>query len=124
MPRYDFRTPRLYLGVPLHDGATVALDPSQANYLGNVLRLKPGDSALVFNGRDGEWQGVLASAGKRRLALTIGARTRPQGDALDLHYWFAPLKHARLDYMRADVADAQRVAIRRCAHDAANTDRT
>src|SRR6478672_8773865 len=99
MPRYDFRTPRLYLGVPLHDGATVALDPSQANYLGNVLRLKPGDSALVFNGRDGEWQGVLASAGKRRLALTIGARTRPQGDALDLHYWFAPLKHARLDYM-------------------------
>jgi len=99
MPRYDFRTPRLYLGVPLHDGATVALDPSQANYLGNVLRLKPGDSALVFNGRDGEWHGVLASAGKRRLALTIGARTRPQGDALDLHYWFAPLKHARLDYM-------------------------
>src|SRR3954452_12408262 len=99
MPRYDFRTPRLYLGVPLHDGATIALDPSQANYLGNVLRLKPGDSVLVFNGRDGEWQGVLASAGKRRLALTIGARTRPQGGALDLHYWFAPLKHARLDYM-------------------------
>src|ERR1044072_8940748 len=99
MPRYDFRTPRLYLGVPLHDGAAIALDPSQANYLGNVLRLKPGDSVLVFNGRDGEWQGALTSAGKRRLALTIGARTRPQGGALDLHYWFAPLKHARLDHM-------------------------
>ena len=26
-------------------------------------------------------------------------RTRPQTGALDLHYWFAPLKHARLDYM-------------------------
>src|SRR3954452_17912124 len=99
MPRYDFRTPRLYLGVPLHEGATIALDPSQANYLVNVLRLKPGDSVLVFNGRDGEWQGVLARAAKRRLALTIGARTRPQGGVLDLHYWFAPLKHARLDYM-------------------------
>src|SRR6478672_30814 len=99
MPRYDFRTPRLYLGVPLHDGATIPLDPSQANYLGNVLRLKAGDSVLVFNGRDGEWQARLASAGKRRLALTIGACTRPQGGALDLHYWFAPLKHARLDYM-------------------------
>src|SRR3954466_11092 len=99
MPRYDFRTPRLYLGVPLHERATIALDPAQANYLGNVLRLKPGDSVLVFNGRDGEWQGVLASAGKRRLTLTIDARTRPQGGALDLQYWFAPLKHARLDYM-------------------------
>ncbi|MEA2923730.1 MAG: rRNA (uracil1498-N3)-methyltransferase, partial [Alphaproteobacteria bacterium] len=84
MPRYDFRTPRLYLGVPLHHGATIPLDPSQANYLGNVLRLKPGNSVLVFNGRDGEWQALLASAGKRRLALTIGARTRPQGGALDL----------------------------------------
>ena len=83
----------------LHEGATVALDPAQANYLGNVLRLKTGDSVLAFNGRDGEWQGMLASAGKRSLALAIGARTRPQAGALDLHYWFAPLKHARLDYM-------------------------
>jgi 16S rRNA (uracil1498-N3)-methyltransferase len=99
MPRYDFRTPRLYLDVALHEGATVALDPSQANYLGNVLRLKAGDSALVFNGRDGEWRGTLASAGKRGLALVIATRTRPQAGALDLHYWFAPLKHARLDYM-------------------------
>ena len=62
MPRYDFRTPRLYLDAALHEGATVGLDPAQANYLGNVLRLKTGDSVLAFNGRDGEWQGTLASA--------------------------------------------------------------
>jgi 16S rRNA (uracil1498-N3)-methyltransferase len=67
--------------------------------LGNVLRLKTGDSVLVFNGHDGEWRGSLASAGKRRLALTIEDRTRAQTGALDLHYLFAPLKHARLDYM-------------------------
>jgi 16S rRNA (uracil1498-N3)-methyltransferase len=99
MPRYDFRTPRLYIDVPLNEGASVALDASRANYLGNVLRLKTGDSVLVFNGRDGEWRGTLASTGKRRLALAIGRRTRPQTGALDLHYLFAPLKHARLDYM-------------------------
>ena len=99
MPRYDFRTPRLYIDAPLEDGASVALDASQANYLGNVLRLKPGDAVLVFNGRDGEWRGSLTSAGKRRLTLDIAERTRPQTGALDLHYLFAPLKHARLDYM-------------------------
>jgi 16S rRNA (uracil1498-N3)-methyltransferase len=99
MARYDFRTPRLYVAVPLAAGANVALDPAQANYLGNVLRLKAGDDVLVFNGRDGEWQGRLASAGKRKLALAIDARTRAQTSALDLHYLFAPLKHARLDYM-------------------------
>ena len=99
MARYDFRTPRLYLDVPLREGATAALDAGQVNYLANVLRLKPGDSVLVFNGRDGEWQAVLAGTGKGRLALAIGLRMRPQDFPLDLHYLFAPLKHARLDFM-------------------------
>ena len=91
--------PRLYVDAALSEGASVALDASQANYLGNVLRLKTGDCVLAFNGRDGEWQAMLAAAGKRRLALAIGKRARPQTGALDLHYLFAPLKHARLDYM-------------------------
>ena len=40
MPRYDFRTPRLYVDAPLADAASVPLDSAQANYLGNVLRLR------------------------------------------------------------------------------------
>src|SRR5262245_33809793 len=99
MPRSDLRMPRLYVDAALNEGADIALDASQANYLGNVLRLKTGDSVLVFNGRDGEWQAMLEHAGKRRLTLAIGTRSRPQTSALDLHYLFAPLKHARLDYM-------------------------
>src|SRR5215510_3869482 len=99
MARYDFHTPRLYIDVPLAEGASVALDAAQANYLANVLRMTAGDAVLVFNGRDGEWRAALASTGKRKLALDIASRTRPQMSALDLHYLFAPLKHARLDYM-------------------------
>ena len=99
MARHDFRTPRLYLDRPLAAGASIALDAAQANYLGTVLRMKTGDSVLVFNGRDGEWRGTLTGAGKRRLTLTVADRTRVQTGALDLHYLFAPLKHARLDYV-------------------------
>ena len=99
MPRYDFRTPRLFVADPLAAGATVALDPSQANYLRNVLRLGPGAPVLVFNGREGEWQATLAEGGKRKLALTVDRLTRAQTPAPDLHCLFAPLKHARLDYM-------------------------
>jgi 16S rRNA (uracil1498-N3)-methyltransferase len=99
MPRYDFRTPQLYLDAPLAPGATLGLDRAQANYLGNVLRLRAGDPVLVFNGRDGEWHAVLAPSGKRALSLLIQECIRPQTGALDLHYLFAPLKHARLDYM-------------------------
>lgn len=97
MPRCPSRTPRLYVDAALEEGASVALSPAQAHYLGNVLRLKTGDGVLVFNGRDGEWRGVLAGARRPTLALT--ERTRAQEGARDLHYLFAPLKHARLDYM-------------------------
>src|SRR2546421_7544473 len=99
MTRYDFRTPRLYVAAPLKPGATLALAPAQANYLRNVLRLKAGAPVLVFNGRDGEWHATLADRGKRALALALGEQTRAQTPPLDLHYLFAPLKHARLDYM-------------------------
>jgi 16S rRNA (uracil1498-N3)-methyltransferase len=98
MPRYDFSSPRLFVDAALATGATVALDRDQSNYLGNVLRMKSGDDILVFNGRDGEWQASI-SGRKRPDQITIGARTRPQDRLADLAYVFAPLKHARLDYI-------------------------
>jgi 16S rRNA (uracil1498-N3)-methyltransferase len=99
MPAHDFRTPRLYVDVPLAGAREVALGRDQANYLLNVLRLKRGDVLLLFNGRDGEWQARLAGAGKKALIAELGARTREQPHAPDLHFLFAPLKHARLDYL-------------------------
>jgi 16S rRNA (uracil1498-N3)-methyltransferase len=98
MPRYDFRSPRLYVEESLAEGATIALGSAQAHYLGAVLRLKSGDRVLVFNGRDGEWGATMTAQG-RTAALIVGARTRAQTAPADLHYLFAPLKSARLDYM-------------------------
>src|ERR1700730_17612676 len=98
MPQFDFRAPRLFVDAPLSAGATVALEGGQSNYLGNVLRLKAGDTILAFNGRDGEWQAEIAGR-KRPDALRIDAQRRPQDRLGDLAYVFAPLKHARLDYM-------------------------
>jgi 16S rRNA (uracil1498-N3)-methyltransferase len=98
MPDYDFRAPRLFVDAPLQAGEIVALDRNQSNYLGNVLRLKAGDTILVFNGRDGEWQAEL-SGRKRADTLTIHRQARPQDRLPDIAYVFAPLKHARLDYM-------------------------
>jgi len=99
MARYDFRSPRLFLGQTLAQGATLGLEAAQANYLVNVLRLKAGANVLVFNGRDGEWRAELAATGKKKVALNVVERTREQTVAPDLHYLFSPLKHARLDYM-------------------------
>lgn len=112
MPRYDFRTPRLFVEAPLGEGAALALSREQANYLGNVLRLKDGEPVLVFNGRDGEWRARLAGAGRKAARLELTERVREQTAAHDLHYLFAPLKHARLDYM---VQKAVEVGVTRLA---------
>jgi 16S rRNA (uracil1498-N3)-methyltransferase len=98
MPSHDFRKPRLFVDATLEPGARVALERDQSNYLGNVLRLGAGDSVLVFNGRDGEWQAEITGR-KRPDSLEMITRTRPQDRLPDLAYVFAPLKHARLDYM-------------------------
>jgi 16S rRNA (uracil1498-N3)-methyltransferase len=98
MARYDFRSPRLYVEAPLEGGAVAPLAPAQQHYLTHVLRLKTGGRVLAFNGRDGEWEASL-EANKRAAALRIGAKTREQTAPSDLHYLFAPLKAARLDYM-------------------------
>ena len=97
MPKYDFQSPRLHVTGALKPGAEVALDKAQAHYLRNVLRLKPGDGVLAFNGKDGEWQAALADG--KRPALVLQEQARPQTEPQDLHYLFAPLKHERLDYM-------------------------
>jgi 16S rRNA (uracil1498-N3)-methyltransferase len=88
----------LFVDASLGPGEIIELDAGQSNYLGNVLRLAAGDTILVFNGHDGEWRASIAGR-KRPDTITIVAQTRPQDQLPDLTYVFAPLKHARLDYM-------------------------
>ena len=99
MQHYDFRTPRLYIDAPLGEGQDVVFDRGQANYLRNVLRLKQGDAVLLFNGRDGEWRARLSGSSRRELSAAVSERLRAQPPPSDLHFMFAPLKHARLDYL-------------------------
>ena len=90
---------RLFVTSELAPGASVELDPTQAHYLINVLRCKTGEEVLLFNGKDGEWLGGLSAAAKKRAIVTLARQTRQQISPPDLHYLFAPLKRARLDYM-------------------------
>ena len=90
---------RLFVKSRLETGAEIALGKDQAHYLGNVIRLKPGERLLLFNGEDGEWCAELSAIGRKEAQVLIEHQTRPQDRGPDLHYLFAPLKRARLDYM-------------------------
>ena len=103
---------RLYVKSGLAHGAVIALEKDQAHYLGNVLRLKPGDALLLFNGSDGEWCAELSAIGKKGGEARVMHQTRPQDEGPDLHYLFAPLKRARLDYMAQKATELGASALR------------
>ena len=91
--------PRLFVATPLGVGAQIALDAAQANYLGNVLRLKTGDRVLLFDGASGEWLASIAEVGKKRMTLAVAEQTRPPETIPDLWLAFAPVKRAPLEWL-------------------------
>jgi 16S rRNA (uracil1498-N3)-methyltransferase len=99
VPRYDFSAQRLFVEEPLAESHRFRLTQQQANYLLSVLRMRDGDRILAFNGRDGEWLAEIANASKRNADLIVQQQMRAQESGPDIDYCFAPLKHARLDYM-------------------------
>jgi 16S rRNA (uracil1498-N3)-methyltransferase len=119
---------RLFVEAGLAQGARLDCTAAQANYLANVMRLKAGDALAVFNGRDGEWLARIAEARKGRCSLDAETQLRAQTGGPDIHYLFAPLKKARLDYMvqkatELGVAALRPVMTRRTVAERVNGDR-
>jgi 16S rRNA (uracil1498-N3)-methyltransferase len=102
--------PRLFVDGALSAGCTITFDGPQANYLLNVLRLREGAAVLLFNGRDGEWRATIDTVRKRSCDVAVMTCERVQTEGPDVDYLFAPLKHARLDYM---VQKAAEMGVRR-----------
>jgi len=92
-------TPRLFVDQPLADGATMTLDGAQANYLGNVMRLKAGDPVRLFDDLTGEWVAEVSDAGKRSITLRLTTKLREREDVPDLWLVFAPIKKGPIDWL-------------------------
>jgi len=90
--------PRFFCRFPLHPGATVELDDDPAHHALKVLRVGAGDTAILFDGRGGQWRATLHPAGRGlratlvrfeevdfepSLALTL-VQGLPSGDKMDL----------------------------------------
>jgi 16S rRNA (uracil1498-N3)-methyltransferase len=120
--------PRLYVSPPLSAGVLVALDQAQANYLGNVLRMKEGGQLLLFDGVSGEWLASVAEVGKKRMSLSVVQATRPQDAVPDFALAFAPIKKGRVDWLvekavELGVARLQPVITQRTIVDKLNLER-
>jgi len=94
----EFAKIRLFTEQGIGSGVRITLGKEQSHYLHHVMRRNAGDSVRVFNGRDGEWLGRIASAG-RGIELEIGACLRRQNATTEITLAFAPIKKSPMEFL-------------------------
>jgi len=65
---------RMYFSGELEPGRSCTLPPPQAHHAMRVLRLKRGESVILFNGDGAEYTAVIVAASRDRFALKVTAR--------------------------------------------------
>ena len=67
------RVTRCPIDLALHSGQTVTLPEETANHLVRVMRLREGDTCVLFNGDGHDYTATLTMAGKREVQVRIDA---------------------------------------------------
>ena len=75
--------PRLHVETQLGEGVAVQVDGNPAHYLISVMRIKPDDIVLLFDGRSGEWAARVRDMRKRDLVLECVQQTRSLDEVPD-----------------------------------------
>ena len=120
--------PRLHVETQLGEGVVVSIDGNPAHYLIAVMRVKPDDIVLLFDGRSGEWAARARDIRKRDLGLECVAQTKGPETVPDFWLCCAPIKKGRIDLIaekacELGVAKLQPVLTRRAVVDKLNLDR-
>lgn len=65
------RIPRIFQPLPLSADQVIELDAQATVHLTRVLRLKPGDELVVFNGEGGEFRATMETVGRRSAQIRL-----------------------------------------------------
>ena len=94
--------PRIYVDAnhqfsKLVNNELYILPLSVSHYLGNVLRLKKGDSVVLFNNEEGEWMCEIEQPSKNKSFLFVKKQIRSPINPVGPTLLFAPLKRDATD---------------------------
>ena len=77
--------PRIHCEQRLGPGAQFALDPDAAQHVAKSLRLKAGDTLVVFDGRGGEYEAAIQRIDRDRVDVKVaGYREATRESTLSL----------------------------------------
>ena len=78
---------------------SVPLNKDQAHYIFSVMRKSIGETILIFDGNNGEWEASIEEISKKSGVLLCIKQTKPQIMPPDLWLFFSPLKKVRTDFI-------------------------
>jgi len=94
------RSTRIYTSQPLRSGAQFQLEPEASRHLARALRVSPGDTLVVFDGRGGEYEATVAALDRAVVTVSTGAQQPGLCDAaLPIHLGIAISRGERMDWV-------------------------
>lgn len=91
---------RLYVHEPLTCGAELRLDAERSHYVSRVLRARPGDALVLFDGRGGEHAASIAHISKQGVTVDVGAhRDGSPESSLTIHLLQGLSRGDRMDWV-------------------------
>jgi 16S rRNA (uracil1498-N3)-methyltransferase len=91
--------PRLYCGEPLRTGLRLELPAGAARHV-QVLRLQPGGTITLFDGRGGEYEAVIEHMGRSDVRVQVGAHRASECEtATQVHLALGMPANERMDWL-------------------------
>ncbi|MEM9254373.1 MAG: 16S rRNA (uracil(1498)-N(3))-methyltransferase [Pseudomonadota bacterium] len=94
------RSTRIYTPQPLKRGANIQLETNAAQHLTRVLRMRPGDQFVLFDGSGVEFNATIEQCDTQRVVIEVQAeRLRESPPRLRIHLGMAISRGERMDWI-------------------------
>lgn len=94
------RIPRIYTEQVLASGFQLELEPGPSAHIARAMRMRAGDSLILFNGRGGEFAASINTVVKKTVLLDIGAHSDTETESpLAIHLGIAISRGDRMDWV-------------------------
>jgi 16S rRNA (uracil1498-N3)-methyltransferase len=92
--------PRFYVPQPKVQDGMLRVEGDEAKHIRKVLRLKPGDEIVVFNGAGKEYEGPIIEEGSSSVVIRVRSIASSQSDSpLEIALAQSLLKGEKMDYL-------------------------
>jgi 16S rRNA (uracil1498-N3)-methyltransferase len=94
------RIPRIYTAAELTLKTSVELDSAASNHVGKVLRMKPGQQLVLFNGSGTDYTADISDVTKKHVTVALNSAVEVSSESpLNTHIGQVMSRGDRMDYM-------------------------